>query len=215
MRTRPGFISFYYGAMRARKTPEAVLAAEREQIARNDHRPVLFLKPGGDTRDADMRSFSGLSRKCELLPRSSRGAFNTLLERLTDKSICVIDEVQFLPLPKDRDYNDFVIDRYLQLFIAGAKAGCAIFLAGLDADFLGQPFDISRSLLLDPRVRRVQLYPVCATCGSEHATLTQRLFHGKPAPRSMPSILPEGENKAVTYEPRCLHCHVIEDEAIS
>lgn len=214
MRTRPGYISFYYGAMRARKTPEAVLAAEREQIARNDHRPVLFLKPGADTRDTDMRSFSGLSRKCERLPSNPKETLDLLRERLTHKSICVIDEVQFLPLPDDHNYHAMIVGWYMELFIDAAKEGCAIFLAGLDADFLGQPFKISRSLLLDPRVRRVQLYPVCTTCGSEHATLTQRLFHGKPAPRSMPSILPEGENKAVTYEPRCLHCHVVEDEAI-
>ncbi len=199
--------------MRGSKTLSAILAAAREAIARGmQPHLVHHCKPARDTRDTDMRSQSGITRSCMTLPKSFPLVCRHFVDLFeTSGGVLVVDEVQFLPLDQDPAQIETHTGTLIELFLTGALHGWAVFLAGLDADFLGHPFPLSRALLMNPAIQHEQRMAVCAICGSEHATLTQRLFGLQPASRAMPSILPEGENARVSYEPRCLHCHRIPD----
>lgn len=209
---RSGFVQCFFGPMRSGKTRRAIVEAQQEHVARHGHdqESPYYLKPSSDTRSADLRSRSGLAANCELLS----GTFDQTIMSLEQvfahaPHAVVIDEVQFLPLVPDRD--SLCTQTYIDLFVKAAKQGFAIIISGLDADFTGKPFPISAALALNPRVRKRYCFSVCVCCGSEKATLTQRLYKDEPASRSMPAILPEGEDGLVAYEPRCLRCHIIPD----
>ena len=215
---RPGLVHLDYGPMRSRKTAEAITAAEREALARGIAlTDVVYLKPSRDTRDSDVRSLSGIARSCVLLPDTAHQAEQDLQEHLKKpNAVIVLDEGHFLPLVRRSDGRRASLNliaqarRYRDLFINAAARGSAIFIAQLDADYTRIPFPFSEALLLDPRVHKTARTAVCVRCGRP-ATLTQCLYELRPAPRSMPTILPEGENDRISYEPRCFVCHELPD----
>ncbi len=53
-----------------------------------------------------------------------------------------------------------------------------------------------------------KLTAVCSKCGAP-ATKTQRLINGKPASFYDPIVLVGATEH---YEPRCRHCHIVEDK---
>ena len=87
-----------------------------------------------------------------------------------------------------------------------ADLGKRVMVAGLDKDFRGEPFGVMPELLT--RAEFVtKLTAVCAKCGAP-ATRTQRLIDGKPASFNDPIVLVGATEH---YEPRCRHCHSVED----
>ena len=88
-----------------------------------------------------------------------------------------------------------------------ADQGQRVMVAGLDKDFRGEPFGVMPELLT--RAEFVtKLTAVCAKCGAP-ATRTQRLIGGKPASFNDPVVLVGAKEH---YEPRCRHCHTVEDK---
>ena len=77
-----------------------------------------------------------------------------------------------------------------------------IVVAGLDMDFTGHDFNCIPELARKA-LQNVPLVANCAVC-NEPALLTQRLVNREPARKTDPIVMPEGLDKQVTYEPRCL-----------
>ena len=207
-----GSVVAYLGPMFAEKTGRALLAARKEAVRRRRDggmQQVCYLKPVRDDRSAGILSRMGMEEVlCQPLPLDPDEALEMLRRSLDDLSnaIIVMDEFQFFPLPKKGSAKR--AHEILEMLLMAAAKGKKVFLAGLDADYLRRPFPMTRVLLLDPRVRKRFLVAFCDVCNGP-ATLSQRLLHGRPAPRDMPREIVEGEADGVAYEPRCFRCHVI------
>lgn len=210
--TRRGSIHFFHGPMFGEKGGEMIRQTVRAQHAAHPKRKPIWLKPELDTHSKRVKSRVGMSRRAETLPRDPIASCARLREIFRTPSIVGIDEVQFLYLPPEGLAVDETHVRLIHdTLLGGMRSGSQIFLAGLDADFRGEPFPLSRSLLLDPRIRREQMTAICAVCCGD-ATMTQRLYAGKPAPRNMPTVVVKDEKRSLTrYEPRCPSCHQIPD----
>jgi thymidine kinase len=79
-----------------------------------------------------------------------------------------------------------------------------LFVAGLDVDFRGEPFEAVVALY--PLAARVTKRPaICKVCKKEEAMYPQRILNGMLAPYDSPLILPGGDDK---YEARCQHCFI-------
>jgi thymidine kinase len=86
-------------------------------------------------------------------------------------------------------------------------AGRTVLVAGLDRNFIGDPFGPMPELMaLADEV--MKLRAVCMVCRSLDATMTQRLIDGQPASRRSPEIL---IGAAESYEARCRDCHQVPD----
>lgn len=208
-----GSIFFFHGPMCGEKGLEAMRQTARAQHSAAPNQKPIWLKPERDTHSKRVRSRLGLSFPAETLPISVEATCAQLRTIFERPSIVGIDEVQFLYVPNDGEAVDAEQVRLIHnTLIDGMRAGSRIFLAGLDADFRGEPFPLCAALLLDPRIRRKQMTAICAVCHRDEATLTQRLYKGMPAPRSMPTVVVKNKRSSVIkYEPRCPACHVIPD----
>lgn len=210
-----GSIILFYGPVCGGKGLQLVVEASKASYARKPNVKPIFLKPGVDTfGKTRIKSRIGFSRVAEVLPNDVRAACARLRKLFKKHRIIAIDEVQFLCLPKEGEPVDQeLVQLVVDTLIEGMLQGVQIFLAGLDADFLRQPFPLSKALLLDARIMHRQMPALCKTCGNV-ATLSQRLHKGKPASRHEPVLVVKSERKAKavdTYEPRCVFHHVIPD----
>jgi len=105
----------------------------------------------------------------------------------------LIDEVQF--------FTESILDIINSLL----DQGIDIVAGGLDLTFKGEPFGIMRDLLClayDIKKKHTK----CAVCGSNEASMSQRLLNGKPAPFDGPLVLLDKSQGEYTYEPRCVNC---------
>lgn len=84
------------------------------------------------------------------------------------------------------------------------SSGVNVVCAGLDLDFLRQPFG-EMPTLIGMSTKAIQLKAKCSVCGGE-AVYTQRIIDGVPAKRSDPVVLVGGGD---SYEARCGGCHEI------
>ena len=105
-----------------------------------------------------------------------------------------VDEVQFFPMG--------IVDVLNGL----ADEGVYVIASGLNLDFKGDPFPVTRELLVRAD-NIVYLTAVCTVCGRP-ATRSQRLIDGKPAPRNSPVIQVGGRE---SYEARCREHHEVPD----
>jgi thymidine kinase len=104
-----------------------------------------------------------------------------------------IDEVQFL----DRSFS------YPDIFHLLYDKKIDVICAGLDLDFQGNPFPISKDLM--PYATKVwKLKAVCSQCGSYKACRTQRMDGNIPI-TSGDTIQVGGSE---SYEARCLDCWI-------
>lgn len=85
-----------------------------------------------------------------------------------------------------------------------ADEGVYVIASGLNLDFKGDPFPVTKELLVRAD-NIVYLTAVCTICGRP-ATRSQRLIDGRPAPRNSPVILVGGRE---SYEARCREHHVV------
>lgn len=105
----------------------------------------------------------------------------------------LIDEVQF--------FNESALDIISTLLDEGIN----IVAAGLDKNFKGEPFGIMRDLLcLAYDIKKK--HTTCAKCGSDEASMSQRLIDGEPAPFDGPLVILDKSRGDYTYEPRCVDC---------
>lgn len=115
-----------------------------------------------------------------------------LLKDLQFDLVC-IDEAQFA---------DETIFSLIQELL-GKKT--SLIIAGLFFDFRNKPFGKMPRITVMAR-NIAQFIATCAQC-KEDAAYSQRLVNGQPATSDDPTIVLEGENVKVTYEPRCANCY--------
>ena len=153
---KSGWIEIICGPMFSGKSEELIKRLRRAQIAR---RRVQIFKHGMDARyDAT----SIVSHSQMSLPGVAINDVNDILHLVDDRTeLVAIDEGQF--------FGDDIVAVANKL----ANQGKRVIVAGLDLDFLGQPFGPMPQLMCCAEYVTKQL-AICMTCG-EPANFTQRL----------------------------------------
>jgi thymidine kinase len=175
-----GSLEILVGPMFSGKTDELIRRARREP------RPAVVLKPAVDTRHAPDRLVSHSGASIAALAVAGR---EDLAAAAAGAEAVFVDEVQFL---------DGELTEAIELL---RDRGVDVVGAGLDLDFRRQPFrPTTRLLAFADRTQRFE--GRCRRCGRA-ATVTQRLFNGRPAPLDDPVVrIGDGD----LYEPRCVDC---------
>lgn len=173
-----GWIEVICGPMFSGKTEEMVRRARLALIAKQK---VQIFKPATDTRHADavVMSHSEQALQCQVVPSAK-----DLLHTIRDATrVVAIDEIQF--------FDATIVDVCQKL----ADRGVRVIAAGLDQDYLGQPFGPMPQLLcIAEFVTKNQA--ICMVCGGL-GSKSQRLAGG-----DAPVEIGAGES----YEARCRSC---------
>lgn len=182
---KTGWIEVVCGSMFSGKTEELIRRLRRAQIA---NQRVQIFKPSIDRRysEADIVSHNRNS-----IPSTPVSSAEQILLLSSNVEVIGIDEAQFF------DMELTTVVRKL------ANRGMRVIIAGLDMDFLGQPFGPMPQLLAMAEFV-TKVHAICQVCGSL-ANYSYRLTAEKGT-----VVLGEQE----TYEPRCRKCffHGIEEE---
>ncbi|WP_461866420.1 thymidine kinase [Thermococcus sp.] len=187
-----GFLEVITGPMFAGKTTELIKRIERQIFAK---RKAALFKPAIDNRysESEVVAHNGLRYDAFVIPTDEEGVI--MIEDITRKEgfeVIGIDEVQFFPIS--------IVEMLNRL----ADDGIYVIASGLNLDFKGDPFPVTKELLVRAD-NIIYLTAVCTVCGAP-ATRTQRMINGKPAPRNSPVILVGGRE---SYEARCRKHHII------
>ena len=183
-----GWVHVICGCMFCGKTDEMLRLLRRFSIA---GRSVVLVKPRLDTRTEDGTVISRSGAHHTAVPVDDSRQIEALVG---DADIVAIEEGQFF----DERLPD-VVGRL-------ADAGKQVLVTGLDQDFRGIPFGpMPRLMALADQVTK--LTAICMVCG-EHATRTQRLIDGQPAPADSPLIVIGGIGDE-KYEARCRLHHEV------
>lgn len=179
-KTLPGFIEVICGSMFSGKTEELMRRLKRAQIGRQK---VQVFKPAIDTRYSATHVQSHDSNR---IPSRPVEKARDILDLVEDNTRVVgIDEAQF--------FDEFVVEVAQKL----AYRGVRVIAAGLDMDFMGQPFGpMPRLLAVAEQVTK--LTAVCVVCGGP-ATRSQRITGDDSARIAV--------GAKEMYEPRCRFCH--------
>jgi thymidine kinase len=172
-----GWIEVVCGSMFSGKTEELIRRLRRAQIAKQR---VAIFKPVIDTRFAEDRivSHSGVS-----LPSINVSNAEEIRAQAEGFDVIGIDEAQFFDLDLVRVCEEL------------ADRGHRVIIAGLDQDYLGQPFEPMPQLLAVAEYITKTL-AICMVCGNP-ANRTQRVT------RNAERVL-VGAGDA--YEARCRKC---------
>ncbi len=187
------------GPMFAGKTTELLRILNKYRIA--GYR-TLLVKPSIDERysSREVVSHDGIRMEA-LVIEPTLSDLVRVSEVLHSHDVIGFDEFQFF------EYNRGLVDFILEL-----SDERTTYVASLNLDFRGEPWEIVKELL--PYADEIQtLYAVCTyvdpetgrKCGKP-ASRTQRLIDGKPAPYESPRILVGGKE---SYEARCRKHHFI------
>ena len=142
-----GSIEVICGSMFSGKTEELIRRINRVKIAR---RNIRIFKPTLDYRYSENDIVSHNQTSTEAIPvMSSLVIYNTLPE---DVEVVAIDEAQFFDM------------ELVQVVQNLAKAGKRVIIAGLDMDYLGQPFGPMPDLMaIADDVYKTRA--ICVKCG--------------------------------------------------
>jgi thymidine kinase len=173
-----GWIEVITGSMFSGKSEELIRRLRRAQIAR---RKVQIFKPKLDNRFAEDHIISHSEMR---MPSDNLASSRELLDRVQGETEVVgIDEGQFF-------------DRELPAVCSSlADQGKRVIVAGLDQDYLGNPFEPMPQLLAIAEYITKTL-AICMVCGAP-ANHTQRLV------ASSERVLVGAQG---TYEARCRKC---------
>ncbi|WP_338961380.1 MULTISPECIES: thymidine kinase [unclassified Spiroplasma] len=184
-RYNEGWIEVITGCMFAGKTEEFMRRINRLQYAK---RKVLVFKPKVDIRyDAKkVVSHKGVSITAIVIDDPMQ------ILKHVDKEIeaVAIDEVQFFKLS------------IIEVIKTLANQNKQVIVAGLDQDFRGEPFPVTKELLALAEFV-TKLDAVCVKCGKA-ATRTQRIINGREARYDDEIILIGAQEQ---YEARCRSHH--------
>lgn len=112
-----------------------------------------------------------------------------------------IDEGQFFG---QKDEHGYILPRILKFI---DDLGIDVFIAGLDTDFRGEPFEpIPEVMAIAHEVHKHHAVCTYPGCGNIEADRTQRLINDKPANYSDPIILVGAEE---SYTARCRKHHIV------
>jgi len=174
-----GYIEVVCGSMFSGKTEELIRRLKRAQIARQK---LQCFKPMIDDRYSKEHIASHDATKILSIPVDKASQILELMEDTT--RVVGIDEAQF--------FDESIVDVCQKL----ANRGIRVVVAGLDMDYLGQPFEPMPKLLAVAE-SITKLSAVCVSCGGL-ASRTQRKIVSE-------SLVVVGSRD--TYEARCRHCH--------
>jgi thymidine kinase len=173
-----GSVEVITGSMFSGKTEELIRRLRRAQFA---GLKVVIFKPAIDKRYSETRVVSHDERSITSTPVDHPSAIMLLAG---DADVIAIDEAQF--------FDTSLVDVCNQL----ADAGTRIIVAGLDMDFMGNPFGPMPGLLaIAEQVTKV--HAICMRCGN----LAQYSF--RKTDESQVVLL--GEKNL--YEPLCRSCY--------
>ncbi|PQJ11327.1 thymidine kinase [Flavipsychrobacter stenotrophus] len=174
---KKGWIEVIAGSMFSGKTEELIRRLKRVDIA--GQRAEIF-KPAVDTRYHPEDIVSHDSSRVRSTPIDS--PFNILL-LASGVDVVGIDEAQF--------FNPEIVEVAEKLALNGIR----VIVAGLDMDYLGNPFGPMPALM--SRAEYVtKLHAICVKCG-DIANYSYRI------PKIDDQVLLGEKN---IYEPRCRHC---------
>jgi len=142
-----GSIEVICGSMFSGKTEELLRRLKRAEFAKLK---IAVFKPQVDVRYDNEKVVSHNSNTISSTPVSSP---SEILNLVTTAKVVAIDEAQF--------FNDDLIDVCNSL----AKQGKRVIIAGLDMDFLGNPFGpIPQLLAIAEHITKV--HAICIDCGN-------------------------------------------------
>lgn len=182
---KSGCIEVICGSMFSGKTEELIRRLKRARFA---NQKIVTFKPSIDKRYSDMDVVSHDSHSIPCIPVKST---SRMLQVDDDVEVVGIDEAQFF------DENLVKVAQTL------ANRGIRVIVAGLDTDYLGNPFGpIPALLAVAEDVQKV--HAICVKCGNL-ANHSHRLLHSK-------KLVVLGEKDV--YEPLCRECFnkAIEEE---
>lgn len=180
LRTVPGWIEVIAGSMFSGKSEELIRRLRRAKIARQK---VQVFKPKIDVRYSADHIVSHSEMRHESSTVETAAELLSKVEAGTE--VVGIDEAQF--------FDNALIDVVNEL----AQRGLRVIIAGLDQDYLGQPFEpIPQLLAIAEYITKT--HAICVRCG-QPANYSQRIFESE-------------ERVAVgagsMYEARCRRCFV-------
>lgn len=172
-----GWIEVICGSMFSGKTEELIRRLKRVKIA---NLKVEIFKPAFDTRFDEMKIVSHDTNTILSTPVDSSQAILLLAQ---DVDVVGIDEAQF--------FDAEIANVCEQLALRGIR----VIVAGLDMDYLGNPFGQMPALLAKADYI-TKLHAICMKCGNIANISYRKVAQG-------PQVL-LGEKDI--YEPRCRHC---------
>ena len=174
---RRGWIEVVCGSMFSGKTEELIRRLKRAKIA---NLKVEIFKPGIDVRYDETKVVSHDANSIQSTPLSNSQEILLLTEGV---DVVGIDEAQF--------FDDEIANVCETL----ASKGIRVIVAGLDMDYLGNPFGQMPNLLAKADYI-TKLHAICVRCGNI-ANISYRLTE-----QEGPVLLGEKD----IYEPRCRVC---------
>ena len=181
-----GFLKVFTGPMFSSKSTGLIEHLRRAKIARKS---VILFKPEVDDRYSDTAVVSHNGDKLEAVVVASSD-ITTILCRGAEYEVVGVDEVQF--------FDPSIITALNSL----ASGGKEVIVAGLNADFMGAPFETTaQAIHYADKVEK--LAAVCALCG--HDAVWTQLVRDSIAVTDGDRVQVGG---ADTYEPRCRACFV-------
>jgi thymidine kinase len=146
---------------------------------------VVLVKPALDSRYSSVELVSHDGRRRPAVAVRSAREFDAAI---ADFDVVCLDEVQFF----GAEMADVVV---------AAAVDRRVAVAGLDLNFLGEPFTITAAV--GERADVIErLWATCGICGAP-GTHTQRLSHGVASDASEPVLVAGGPE---LYQPRCASC---------
>ena len=181
MYTKPnnntGWIEVICGSMFSGKTEELIRRIKRAKIA---NQKVHIFKPEMEVRYHKEKIVSHDDNKIDSTPISNP---NKILHLVDQVDVVGIDEAQFFNLDLASVCNQL------------ANENKRVIIAGLDMDFLGNPFGIMPKLMAMAELV-TKVHAICVQCGSE-AQFSYRFSNTGEQVKL-------GEKDL--YEPRCRYC---------
>ena len=176
---KSGWIEIICGSMFSGKTEELIRRLKRAKIA---NQKVVIFKPSLDTRYADEAIVSHDNNFIHAIGIQHSSA---ILDSMDDYEVIGIDEAQFFDLD--------LVSVCQELALKGKR----VIVAGLDMDYLGNPFGpIPALLAVSEYITKV--HAICPHCGS----LATHSYRTEQAPSDLVVL---GEKDL--YEPRCRSCY--------
>ena len=172
-----GWVEVICGSMFSGKTEELIRRVKRTQFA---NQKMILFKPDIDNRysDEDVVSHQGTAQPAVMVKNSSE-----ILDLVNDERVVAVDEAQF--------FDEGITDVCETLALRGIR----VIVAGLDMDYLGNPFGQMPNLLAVADYI-TKLHAICMKCGN-----IAHVSFRKTANESQVLL---GEKD--TYEPRCRKC---------
>ncbi len=172
-----GWIEVICGSMFSGKTEELIRRLKRAKFA---NQRVEIFKPAIDIRYSAEDVVSHDSNSIVSTPVETA---SSILLLASDVDVIGIDEVQF--------FDQSVVDVCMQLADSGVRVICA----GLDMDYLGNPFGPMPSLMAVAEYV-TKVHAICVKCGNL-AQHSHRIAGGD-------KLVVLGEQDS--YQPLCRHC---------